>query len=173
MELKLIRNAIQTPDGTIIESRSQHDYVAYTDANGREYMVDGGLAYLRRSANGDEIDMSLYNDQPHEVQRDVLTWGTYGINGDQPLQYKSIADMDTGHLEAVVEMGGVCLVRKSCMLKELELRRMMFEMTIDGYEKAKKYLIDTERYEGFLNNAVSVDGYSLVAFANSLVPESE
>lgn len=47
----------------------------------------------------------------------------------------------------------------------------MFEMTADGYEKAKKYLIDTERYEEFLNNVVSVDGYSLVVFANSLVQE--
>jgi len=121
-EAKLIRNAIQTPDGTIIESRGRHDYVTHTDANGKEYMVDGGLDYIRRSANGDEIDMSLYNDQPHEVQRDVLTWGTYGIDGDQPLQYKTIADMDTGHLEAVVVMRGVCPLRRKCMQKELELR---------------------------------------------------
>ena len=121
-EVKLIRNAIQTPDGTIIESTHRHDYVTHTDANGKEYMVDGGLSYIRRSANGDEIDMSLYNDQPHEVQRDVLTWGTYGIDGNQPLQYKTIADMDTGHLEAVVEMGGVCPVRRKCMQKELEFR---------------------------------------------------
>lgn len=121
-EVKLIRNAIQTPDGTIIESTHRHDYVTHTDANGKEYMVDGGLSYIRRSANGDEIDMSLYNDQPHEVQRDVLTWGTYGIDGNQPLQYITIADMDTGHLEAVVEMGGVCPVRRKCMQKELEFR---------------------------------------------------
>ena len=122
MELKLIRNALQTPDGTIIESTHRHDCVTYTDANGKGYMVDGGLAYLRRSANGDEIDMSLYNDQPHEVQRDVLTWGTYGINGDQPFQYKSIANMDTGHLEAVVAMSGVCQVRRECMVEELARR---------------------------------------------------
>ena len=121
-EVKLIRNALQTPDGTIIESTHRHDYVTHTDANGKEYMVDGGLSYIRRSANGDEIDMSLYNDQPHEVQRDVLTWGTYGIDGNQPLQYITIADMDTGHLEAVVEMGGVCPVRRKCMQKELEFR---------------------------------------------------
>ncbi len=121
-QVKLIRNAIQTPDGTIIESRSRHDYVTHTDANGKEYMVDGGLDYIRRSANGDEIDLCLHDDEPHEVQRDVLTWGTYGINGDQPLQYKTIADMDTGHLEAVVAMSGVCPVRIKCMQKELEFR---------------------------------------------------
>ena len=120
--MKLIRNALQTPDGTIIESKHRHDYVTYTDANGKQYMVDGGLDYLRRNVHEDQIDLSLYDDQPHEVQRELLTWGTYGINGDQPLQYKSIAQMETGHLEAVVKMGGICLVRKSCMLKELELR---------------------------------------------------
>ena len=121
-EVKLIRNALQTPDGTIIESRGRHDYVTHTDANGKTYMVDGGLGYIRRSANGDEIDMSLYNDQPHEVQREVLTWGTYGIDGVHPLKYKTIADMDTGHLEAVVGMSGVCPVRRKCMQKELEFR---------------------------------------------------
>ena len=120
--MRLIRNALQTPDGTIIESKHRHDYVTYTDANGKQYMVDGGLDYLRRNVHEDQIDLSLYDDQPHEVQRELLTWGTYGINGDQPLQYKSIAQMETGHLEAVVKMGGICLVRKSCMLKELELR---------------------------------------------------
>ena len=120
--MNLIRNALQTPDGTVIQSHGRHDYVTYTDANGKQYMVDGGLAYLRRSVHEDQVDLSLYDDQPHEVQRELLTWGTYGINGDQPLYYKTIADMDTGHLEAVVRLGGLCPVRKSCMLKELELR---------------------------------------------------
>ena len=120
--MNLIRNAIQTPDGTILESTNRHDCKTYVDANGKFYMVDGGLDYLRRSTNGDEIDLSLYDDVPHEVIAATLKWGTYGINGDQPLQYKAIAEMETGHLEAVVTMGGVCPVRRKCMLKELELR---------------------------------------------------
>ena len=120
--MKLIRNALQTPDGTIIESTHRHDYVTYTDANGKEYMVDGGLAYVRRSTHADQIDMCLYNNEPHKVQSELLTWGTYGPNGDQPLQYKTIAEMETGHLEAVIEMGGVCPIRRACMQKELELR---------------------------------------------------
>lgn len=120
--MNLIRNALQTPDGTVIESKHRHDYVTHTDANGKTYMVDGGLSYIRRSVHEDQVDLSLYDDQPHEVQRDVLTWGTYGINGDQPLEYKAIADMNTGHLEAVVRMAGLCPIRKSCMLKELALR---------------------------------------------------
>ena len=118
----LIRNAMQTPDGTILESTHRHDYKTHTDANGKEYMVDGGLDYLRRSIHDDQIDLSEYDDAPHERQRELLTWGTYGINGDQPLQYKTIAEMETGHLEAVIEMGGVCPIRRACMQKELELR---------------------------------------------------
>ena len=118
----LIRNAMQTPDGTILESTHRHDYKTHTDANGKEYMVDGGLDYLRRSIHDDQIDLSEYDDAPHERQREVLTWGTYGINGDQPLQYKTIAEMETGHLEAVVKMTGICPRRRKCMQKELELR---------------------------------------------------
>ena len=121
-EMKLIRNALQTPDGTIIESMHRHDYVTYTDANGKEYMVDGGLAYVRRSIHDDQIDLSEYDDAPHERQREVLTWGTYGKDGKQPLQYKTIAEMETEHLQAVIEMGGVCPIRRACMQKELELR---------------------------------------------------
>ena len=96
--MQLIRNAIQTPDGTILESKHRHDYRSYTDANGKTYMVDGGLEYLRRSIHDDQIDMSLYDDEPHEVQRDVVTWGTYGKNADQPLSYISVGAMDVTDL---------------------------------------------------------------------------
>lgn len=120
---RLIRNALQTPDGTIIESKTRHDYVTHVDAlTGKTYMVDGGLDYVRRSAHADQIDLCEYDDAPHERQRELLTWGTYGINGDQPLQYKTIAEMETGHLEAVVEMKNVSPVLRKCMQVELQTR---------------------------------------------------
>jgi hypothetical protein len=38
----LIRNAIRTPDGTILESRSVHDYRTHMDTvTNRQYMIDG------------------------------------------------------------------------------------------------------------------------------------
>ena len=43
-----------------------------------------------------------------------------------------------------------------------------FSMTREGYTAAKQYLVEIGRYEEFLNNHTSVDGYSLIAFANSI-----
>lgn len=72
--MKLIRNALITPDGTVIESRHRHDYVTHVDANGKTYMVDGGLDYQRRSMHGDEVDVSLFDTEPHHIQRCILNW---------------------------------------------------------------------------------------------------
>ena len=43
---------------------------------------------------------------------------------------------------------------------------MEFEMTGDGYSKAKAYLEEVGKLKEFMNNKTSLDGYSLVAFAN-------
>ena len=121
--MNLIANALRTPDGTILESKSRHDYKEHVDSNGKTYMVDGGIDYIRRSAHGDEIDMSLYDDQTHDVQAQVLTWGTYGINGDQPLRWIPIADMETDHIKAVLEnVKNIQPVYKTVMLNELRIR---------------------------------------------------
>lgn len=119
---KLIRNAIQTPDGTVLQSRYRHHQVEYTDKNGKWYMVDGGLSYGRRSANGDEKLLYLYDDEPHEIQRDVIVWGTYGKDGDQPLKYITVAEMETSHIEAVLRDCNPIDVIKNCLVKELEER---------------------------------------------------
>ncbi|MDB4408927.1 hypothetical protein N9165_02575 [Akkermansiaceae bacterium] len=119
---QLIRNAIKTPDGTILESKHRHDYKEYTDANGKEYMVDGGLAYIRRSEHEDQVDMCLYDNEPHEIQSKLLTWGSCGINGDQPMRWIPIVDMDTAHIEAVLKLKHLNETHKVCMQHELSLR---------------------------------------------------
>lgn len=99
----IVRNAIRTPDGTVLESRTRWDYVSHTDANGKEYMVDGGLDYIRRSANGDEEDLSVKLNDGHKTVREALTWGTRGIEGDQELEYIRLCEMDTNHIKACLE----------------------------------------------------------------------
>ncbi len=120
--MNLIRNAIQTPDGTILESTNRHDCKTYVDANGKFYMVDGGLDYLRRSTNGDEIDLSLYDDVPHEVIAATLKWGTYGKTGIEPLKYITIDSMETKHIEAVLKIETLNPIHRACMEEELKRR---------------------------------------------------
>ena len=121
---KLIRNAIQTPDGTILESRHRHDYKTHKDENGETYMIDGGLDYIRTTINKTPPkSLAVYDSDPHELKRGACLWGTRGINGDQPLRYISVADMDTSHLEAVILTQQHLLPQfKQVMLDELHSR---------------------------------------------------
>ena len=102
---QIIYNAIRTPDGTVLESKHQHDYREYVDQNGKTYMVDGGLSYLRRngSPSEDYQELSVYQDDPHEKVREVLRWGTRGPDGDQPLKYVLLKDMSTDHIQAILD----------------------------------------------------------------------
>lgn len=101
---QLLVNAIITPDGTRLESTHRHDYQTYTDANGEEYMVDGGFDYIRRSVNNEPaIDASVTTESDHNIIREAFKWGTYGKNGDQPLVRKTLASLDTSHIEAILE----------------------------------------------------------------------
>ena len=120
----IIRNALRTPDGTEIRSRHRHDYVTHTDANGKEYMVDGGNDYIRRSANGDEEDMVVTTEDSFEVVRQACDWGTYGINGDQPLRYVTVAEMETAHIESILlNVKFINPAIKTTMEHELEYRK--------------------------------------------------
>ena len=104
MSKVLVVNALITPDGTRLQSYSHYDFKEYVDANGKTYMVDGGLSYQRRSANGDEIDDSLYlHEDEYAVIRDQVTWGTYGKNGDQPLRFVPVSEMSNDHIQAVLD----------------------------------------------------------------------
>ena len=122
---RLLRNALQTPDGKVLESRHRHDYKEYEDANGWVYVVDGGLDYIRRTVNKNApaTDLSLTEDVLHSIAREFVTWGTYGKQQDQPLSYIVIADMETEHLEAVLDtQSSVYPQIKSLMEVELEYR---------------------------------------------------
>ncbi len=102
---RIVSNRIRTPDGTILESRHRHDYVTYVDKNGKEYMVDGGLDYLRRNVHDDAPyeELSVYDDAPYALIREVFKWGTRGKDGRQPLTYVPLKDLTNDHIEAILE----------------------------------------------------------------------
>ena len=102
---RIVSNRILTPDGTILESMHRHDYVTYVDKNGKEYMVDGGLEYLRRNVHDDAPyeELSVYSDAPHSEIREVFRWGTRGKDGKQPLKYVPLKDLTKDHIIAILE----------------------------------------------------------------------
>ena len=102
---QILHNSIRTPDGTILTSRSVHDYVVYDDANGLQYMVDGGRNYLRRTVHKDHPyeELCIYVGDPHEKIREVFTWGTYGKDGCQPLQFVLLKDLSDNHIQAIID----------------------------------------------------------------------
>lgn len=104
-EPRIIQNMIRTPDGKILVSGSVHDYKAYNDANGFQYMVDGGRSYLRRNVvrEAPYEELSLFEGDPHEKIRDGFTWGTYGKDGDQPLVFNPLKDLDIDHIKAIIK----------------------------------------------------------------------
>tara|TARA_R110000822_G_scaffold13977_4_gene49274 strand:- start:103 stop:492 length:390 start_codon:yes stop_codon:yes gene_type:complete len=120
--MNLIRNALKTPDGTIIESLHRYDFQSHKDANGRTYSTDGGLTHCVRAGPPDIVDMNLYDNEPHSVQREVLRWGTVEFNGDKALTWVQIGNMDSCQIERVLEYGSSCEARTSCMVNELEHR---------------------------------------------------
>jgi len=104
LPVSLLRNAIQTPDGTTLQSHHRHDYKSYVDKNGYTYMVDGGLDYVRRSINEEAPYkcMNIRLDEDIESIREGFTWGTYGKNGDEELQYKPLKTLSNAHIQAII-----------------------------------------------------------------------
>jgi hypothetical protein len=104
MERQLVYNAIRTPDGTILVSYHRHDYKTHLDANGEEYMIDGGTDYIRTSVNEEPAEsLALYDDEPFEKIREVVCRGGRGIDGKQPLKYVPLKDIDDEWLGAIID----------------------------------------------------------------------
>lgn len=100
---KLIQNAVKCLScGTILKSLHVHDY-QQCDCD-KKIMVDGGLDYVRYSSAGmNSIELlTLYDTSDEDEMVSNLLWGTYGINGDQPLKYVRLIDCETTHLKAIL-----------------------------------------------------------------------
>lgn len=104
---RILVNKIQTPDGTILESKNRHDYVSHIDANGEWYMNDGGKDYLKRSVNIiPYIDLSIVDDGTHELRRKHLTWGRNydkDMNRLPKTEWITIENMTSDHIQAILD----------------------------------------------------------------------
>lgn len=76
--VRTVVNAIETPDGTILKSRSRHDFVSHEDSvDGKIYSADGGLSYLKRSGTNYK-ERSLLEIDKHSEIRKQFEWGSRG-----------------------------------------------------------------------------------------------
>ena len=105
---KIIQNAIKIVDeGEIIylPSLSRHDFRTYTFKNGESVSVDGGVDYCRRAyiTKDNWLDWSLTEIDNFETVCHRLLWGTYGKNGDEPLKYLPLCELEKSHLESILK----------------------------------------------------------------------
>lgn len=103
----LLRNAIITPDGTLLESRNRHDYTSHVDSiTGEVYFLDGGTDYIRCSTNINDprcTQLFLYSDDDHEKIREGFLWRTYGKNGDLPGKNVQLGRLSDEHIGSIFE----------------------------------------------------------------------
>lgn len=121
----ILKNAIETPDGTILESHFRHDYNCHLDRKTKKtYFVDGGRDYFCRSAHGDEIDLSIEATDDHHFNRQHFTWGTYGKDGKGPFARVRLADMASAHIEAILEtQHHISANVRNLFVEEVKLRK--------------------------------------------------
>ena len=101
----MVMQRVRCPDGTMLFSRHVHDYQTHEDkVTGEHYMIDGGPEYSRQSVNKVPFTrMDIYDDSPHSDVREIVQWGTYGKNADQPHKVVVLKDMSTDHVKAVLK----------------------------------------------------------------------
>jgi len=151
----IVRNAIKTPDGTILNSRGRHDFMSHTDENGETYMTDGGRDYLRRSVNDKPAeDLTVVLFHGHERVREAYDWGTYGPNGDQELSYVLLKDMADGHVQALIDDGYPCT---PLMLAEQQWRKSAGSRKLVRQKDIERLMILKDKYEGRQNIIADLD----------------
>lgn len=138
-EKTIICNRIMTPDGTILVSRYKWECVTHTDLNGELYFTDGGRDYERRSINKSPfINLSIYAEDNfvHDTIRKNFYWGTFGISGNDPLEFVVLSKMSDEHIRnIIVTQNHIGPLNKSIFIEETKYRRRMNISIKDKKEK--------------------------------------
>ena len=136
----IIYNCIRTPDGTLLHSKSVHDYITHVDANGEEYMNDGGNCYLRRNVNKEPYtELTVYSDEPIEEVREVFSWGTYGESQDysKGITFVVLKSLSNAHIIAILDtQTHLPEWRREIFRRELAFREANNIFIKDTYEDA-------------------------------------
>lgn len=122
---RTIYSAIRTPDGTLLESNSVHDFKMYDDTiTGKTYGIDGGHEYCHYI--GDVFDdctiITLMTDSPFEDIRQLFKWGSYGKDGKSPLKRISLCDMTNDHINNIL----ITLTQLSEEIKDIFRKELKF-----------------------------------------------
>ena len=104
MEKQLIYNSVKCLNcGEVLVSYHRHDYNVCSCEN--QTMVDGGQEYGRYG--GKDLSLVetnyLYDDAPFEQIREVIHRGGRGKNGDEPLKYVKLSEVDDEWLQAIID----------------------------------------------------------------------
>jgi len=104
---QIIRNAIRCPDGTVLESKHQHDYVSHEQKDGRTYSVDGGTAYQKIGYTDKEYEnLIVYVDDDISIVREHFMWlrqlDKDGVPLDAP-ELVYLKDITDEHLDALIQ----------------------------------------------------------------------
>lgn len=90
----------------VLVSYYGHDYKTCGCEN--QTMVDGGVSYSRYG--GKEMSkvrtFMVYDDDPFETVREYATRGGRGVNGDEPLAYTKLKNINDDWLDAIIDYGG-------------------------------------------------------------------
>jgi len=102
-DLRLVVNRAKCLEcGDEIQSNHRHDYVFCSCGS---LSVDGGSEYLKRSWNDKTVfeELSLYEDDDFETIRKHLCRGSRGKNGDHPLTWIPLKDIDDEYLVSLID----------------------------------------------------------------------
>lgn len=103
---QLLVNKIKCPDGTVLVSRTRHDFQGHVQEDGREYFVDGGLSYQRIGFSDHQFeDLTCYVGDSHEKIREHFEWTRSLDERGDPLEKPEVVilkDITDSHLGALV-----------------------------------------------------------------------